>query len=76
MFVCHVCPTAGQLSCLAKGSWPAILHGENFDVGHYAQTFQPKFFVPAMLEGTIDIYVVASILMTFTLAEEENVRAK
>ena len=29
---------------------------KNFNVEHYAQTFQPKFLIPAMLIGTTDFY--------------------
>ena len=36
--------------------WPAILRSKNFNVGHYTQTFQPVFFIPAMLKGSIDFY--------------------
>ena len=34
---------------------PAVLHSKNVNVGHYESTFQPFFFVPAMLIGTIGL---------------------
>ena len=34
--------------------WLAIFHTKN--IGHYMQTVQPIFFIPAMLFGTIDFY--------------------
>ena len=33
-----------------------FLCGKNFNIWHYAQTFQPNFSIPAMLIGTIDFY--------------------
>ena len=36
-------------------SQPAVLHGKNFHIGHYVQTFQPHFFIPAMLIDTINL---------------------
>ena len=27
----------------------AVLYGKNFSIGNYTQTFQPIFFIPAML---------------------------
>ena len=37
-------------------SWLVFLHGKNFNVGHYSQTFQP-----AMLKSTIDFYHFISL---------------
>ena len=30
---------------------PAVLRGKSFNVGHYPQTVQPHFVIPAILEG-------------------------
>ena len=57
----HVCPA----------SWPFVLHGKNFDTGHYMQTFQPDFFTPATLIGTIDFYFIPHSL-TLTLRERSQ----
>ena len=42
----HVCMT----------SWLANLHGKNFNIRQYMQTFWPKLFILAMLIGTTDLY--------------------
>ena len=34
----------------------AVLLGRNFNIGHYMQSFQPNFVMPAMPIGTIDFY--------------------
>ena len=39
-----------------SSGWPTVLSGKIFNVGHYRQTIQPNFFIPAMLIGTIDLY--------------------
>ena len=44
--------SSGPLSCMAK-------------IGHHTQTFQPNFFIPAQLLGTIDFYHV--ILLSLTM---------
>ena len=44
------------------------MRGKNFNVGHYMQTFQPIFLIPAMLIGTIDFYHFIPISLTLTLA--------
>ena len=46
----------------------AILSGRNFNIGHYTQTFQPNFFIPAMLIGTTDFYHIILLSVTLTLA--------
>ena len=40
---------------------------KTFNVGHYMQTFQPIFFTPAMLIGTIDLYHFIPLLLTLAL---------
>ena len=35
---------------------PTVLHGKNDNVGHYMQTVQPFFFIPATLIGAVDFY--------------------
>ena len=32
-----------------------LSRGNNFNVGHYALTFQPNSFIPAVLIGTLDL---------------------
>ena len=44
--ISHVC-LAGRL---------AVLHGKNFNVGHYTHVFQLNSVIPAMLLGTIGFY--------------------
>ena len=46
----------------------AVLHGRNFNMGCYAQSFQPKFFIPAKLLGTICFYHFVLLSVTLTLA--------
>ena len=48
---------AGGLSCMAK----------TFNIGHYRQTVQPNFVIPAILVGTIDFYHGIPLLLTLTL---------
>ena len=38
--------------CVTSRVRPAILIGKNLYAGHYTQTVQPDFFIPAMLVGT------------------------
>ena len=58
------------MSCVWPASQQAVLRGENVDVGHYiyTQIFQPNFFTPAMLIGTIDFYHFILLCRTLTLA--------
>ena len=56
--MCRVCPS-DQLT---------ILHGKNFNVGHYMLTFQPNLFTPAKLIGTIGFYYFIPLSLTLTLA--------
>ena len=40
---------------LCLPSWLAVVHGKNFNVGHYMKIYQPNFSIPAMLIlATID----------------------
>ena len=48
---------------LCSSDQPTIMHGKNFNTGHYTQTFQPMFFIPAIHIGTIDFY---HFISTFT----------
>ena len=54
----------------------AVLHEENFNVGQYALIFQPSFFIPAMLKGTIDIYHFILLSVTMTLIGGQKVSRK
>ena len=49
--VCFIHMTILQIDVM---SW-AVLHGKNFDVGHYTQTIQPNLFILTMFIGTIDL---------------------
>ena len=40
-------------SCSAGTGHPSVLCGKNLNVGHYLQNVQPKFYIAAMLLGTI-----------------------
>ena len=55
---------------------PVIMCGKNCNFGYYMQTFQPTFFVPAMLIGTIYFYHVRLLSLTLTLPGGHNVSAK
>ena len=55
---------------------PAILRGKTFNVGHYTQPFQPHFFTPVMLIGTIDFYHFIPRSRTLTLPTGHKVSAK
>ena len=45
-----------------------VLHGKNFKVGQYMQSFQPDFVIPSMLIDTSDIYYFIPLSVTLTLA--------
>ena len=47
------------------------LYGKEFNIEHYVQTFQPDFFLPAMLIGTIDLYSFTPLSVALTPAEGE-----
>ena len=42
---------------------PSALHGKDFNVGHYAQTFQPHSFILDAFIGTVDIYHFIPLLV-------------
>ena len=52
------------------------MHGKGFNVGHYTQTFQAIFFIPAMLIGTINFYHFIPLSVTLTLSGGHKVSAK
>ena len=58
---------SGQLS---------FMHGKNFNIGQYSQSFQPMFFIPAMLIGTIDFYHFIPLSVTLIMAEVHKVSSK
>ena len=55
---------------------PNVLHGENVNVGHYTQTVEPNFIIPAMFIGTIDFYHFIPFSLTLTLSGYDRVCAK
>ena len=54
------------MSCVQLFGWPSCME-KNFDIGFYLQTFQPIFFIPTMLIGTIDFYHFMPLSLTLTL---------
>ena len=63
-----VSPAGGQLAgCVA---W------QIFNIGHYAQTFSPNFFIPAMFLDAIDFYHVVQLSATLILAGGHKVNTK
>ena len=60
----------------SQSGWPIIWHGKNCDVGHYLQTFQPDFFIPAMLIGTYDFYHSITLPVPLSLAWGHKVNKK
>ena len=59
--------TASQMS---------IVHGKNFNTGHYAQSFQPISFTPAMLVGTYNFDHFIPLSVTLALAGDHMVSTK
>ena len=57
---------------------PNVLHGKNFNVGHYMQNFQPFFVMPSMLIATFNFYHVIhySFNWPWLLAGAHKVSAK
>ena len=58
IFLCNESCSAG---------WLAVLHGKNFNVGHYTQTIQPNVFIPAIPIGTVDFYQFIPLSLILTL---------
>ena len=58
----------------------SVLCGKIFRVGYYTETFQPNFFIPAMLRvtviGTIDFYHFIPFSWTLSLPGGHKVSAK
>ena len=57
--------------------WLAVLHAQNFNTGHYAQTFLPDVsHLACLCIGTINFYHFIPLLVTLNLARghELNVR--
>ena len=63
------------MSCVYSASQLAILHGKKFNVGHYAQAFQPIFFISAMFICANDYHFIPFSL-TLTLPGGHMVSAK
>ena len=67
------------MTCVSLASHPAgrlnVLHGKNFNVGHYMQTFQPDVCTPAMLIGTVDYYYFIPLSLTLSLLGGHKVNA-
>ena len=57
-------------------SWLAVLHGKNFNIGHYTQTCQSIFFIPALLISTVNVYHFYTIFIGLDLAGGHKVSAK
>ena len=49
---------------------------QTFNIGHYMQTVQPIFFIPAMLIGTFDHYKFILLSLTLTLPRGHKVSTK
>ena len=60
--------------CLASPL--AILHGKNFNIGHYMQILQPNFFIPAMVVGIVDFLHFRSLSVILALARGHKVSTK
>ena len=56
------------MSCICQTGQPAVIVARSFNTGQQAQTFQPNFFMPAMLIDTIDFYRFRPFSLTLTLA--------
>ena len=55
----------------------AVLRGKKtVNAGHYTQTVEPNFFIPAMLSSTIDLYHFLPLVMTLTWPGGHKVSAK
>ena len=54
----------------------AVLHGKNFNVGHYTQIFQRNIFIPAMPIGTVEFYHFIPLSLILTLTGDLKVNAK
>ena len=52
---------------LCNGS-SSFLCDNIFSIGHYSQTFEPNFFIPARLIGTIGFYHFIPLSLTLTMA--------
>ena len=64
------------LSRVRQAGRPPVLRGKTFNIGHYTQTFQLKFFIPAMLIDSIDFYNLIPLSMTLTVPGGHKVSAK
>ena len=62
--------------CNESSTCPPVLYGKNFNVGQYMQTFQPTFFIPALLIGTIGFYHFIPLSLTLTLPGGHKVSTK
>ena len=56
------------MSRVQPASQPAVLCVKNLNIGHYTQTVQPNFFIPALLIDTIDFYHCIPFSLTLTLS--------
>ena len=59
-----------------RAGQPTFLHGKTFDGGHYMQTVQQIFFIPAMLIGTISLYHFIPLSLTLALPGGHKVSTK
>ena len=51
---------------------PAVARGKFFSIGHYTQTFQPKFFVPALPIAIIYHFISLSVTLTLPRGQKER----
>ena len=59
------------LTCLL-----VVLHGKNVNDGHYYANCSTRFFLPAMLVGTIDFYHFIPLPLALPLPSSHKVNAK
>ena len=69
VIICFGCPAyqAGHAS---------VWHGKNFDIGCYAQAFQPCSFIPSMLTGSINLCHFYTTLDGFDLGKGHKISEK
>ena len=66
MWICVISPV--YLAGWPLFICPSILRGQNFNVEHFMQTFQPDSFTLTILIGTVDLYQFLPLSVTLTVA--------
>ena len=69
VLLCYEFYMSRQLS-----GWPSCVAKTSF--GHCRQFYQPNFFIPAMMIGTLGFYHFVPFSLTLTLAGDHKVCAK